>query len=92
MFFQLVLKDFKLKKLAVEPKTAQPIELDDEPVDPEINRSQSESTPSSIGRGPVERFQKLSLSPNGLLFPVEVILFPVEVRLRPNGHLPNIKC
>ena len=28
-----------LKKLVVEPKTAQPVEPDEEPVDPQLNRS-----------------------------------------------------
>ena len=32
--FQTCLKGFKLKKLVVEPKTAQPVEPDEEPVDP----------------------------------------------------------
>ena len=32
--FQTCLKGFKLKKLLVEPKMAQPIELDEESVDP----------------------------------------------------------
>ena len=39
MFFKLVLKGFKLKKLVVEPKTAQPVEPDEEPVDFQLNRS-----------------------------------------------------
>ena len=39
----------------------------------------------SSGRGPVEGGQKVSLSPSGLLF-------PVEVRLRPHDHLSSIKC
>ena len=57
----------------------------------------------SSGRGPVEGGQKVSLSPNGLFFPVKVEPQPVEVRLRsgrgpievqlrPNGHLSSIKC
>ena len=33
MFFNLVQKVFKLKKLVVEPKTAQPVEPDKESVD-----------------------------------------------------------
>ena len=52
MFFKLVLKGFKLKKLVVEPKTAQSIELDEEPVDRQLNRFRSRSTPSLTGRGP----------------------------------------
>ena len=31
--FQICLKDFKLKKLVVEPKTAQPVEPNEEPID-----------------------------------------------------------
>ena len=34
---QTCLKGFKLKKLVVEPKTAQPIEPDKESVDPQLN-------------------------------------------------------
>ena len=34
------------------------------------------------GRVPIEGGQKVSLSPSGLLFPVEVILFLVEVQSR----------
>ena len=34
----------------------------------------------SSGRGPVERGQKVYLSPSSLFFPVEVFLLPVEVR------------
>ena len=37
--FQTCLKGFKLKKLVVEPKMTQPIESDEEPVDPHLNRS-----------------------------------------------------
>ena len=46
MFFKLVLRGFKLKKLVVKPKAAQPVELDEEPIDPltqsvnhQLNRS-----------------------------------------------------
>ena len=39
MFSSLVQKVFKLKKLVVEPKTAQPDESDKEAVDPQLNRS-----------------------------------------------------
>ena len=51
MSFKLVLKDFKLKKLVVEPKMAQLVELDEEPVDRQLNWSRFGSTPSSVGRG-----------------------------------------
>ena len=36
--FQTCLKGFNLEKLVVEPKTAQPVEPDEEPVDPQLNR------------------------------------------------------
>ena len=52
MFFKLVLKCFKLKKLVVEQKTTQPVEPDEESVDRQLNRSRSGSIPSSIGPGP----------------------------------------
>ena len=45
-FSNLFKKVFKLKKLVVKPKMAQPVELDEEPVDRQLNRS----TPSSTGR------------------------------------------
>ena len=46
--FQTCLKGFnKLKKLVVEPKTAQPVESDEEPVNHQLNRSRS-------GQGPIE--------------------------------------
>ena len=48
MFFKLVLKGFKLKKLVVEPKTTKPNE---ESVDRQLNRSRSRLTPSLTGQG-----------------------------------------
>ena len=36
---QTCLKGFKLKKLVVEPKTAQPVEPNEESIDPQFNRS-----------------------------------------------------
>ena len=66
MFFKLVLKGFKLKKLGVEPKngsTGQPVVL----------------VRSSTGQG---RPKSFSLSQWPSLPPVKVILFPVEVRSR----------
>ena len=80
MFFKLVLKGFKLKKLGVEPKNGST---------GSTSRGIGQSVMlvrSSTGRGK----PKVSLSPSGLLFPVEVTLFLVKVRLRPNGHLPSI--
>ena len=49
--FQTCLKGFKLKKLVIEPKTAQPVESDEEPIDCQLNRSRSRLIPSSIGQG-----------------------------------------
>ena len=51
---------------------AQPVESVEEPVD----------RLCSSGRVSVEGGQKVSLSPSGFLFPVELILFLVEVQLR----------
>ena len=51
-FSNLFKKVFKLKKLVVEQKMAQPVELDEEPVDRQLNQSRPGSTPSSTGRGP----------------------------------------
>ena len=50
MFFQTCLKGFKSKKLVVEPKTTQSVEPDEEPVNHQLNRSRSESTPDSTGQ------------------------------------------
>ena len=52
MSFKLVLKDFKLKKLVVEPKMAQLVELDEEPVDRQLNWSRFGSTLRSTSRSP----------------------------------------
>ena len=73
MFFKLVLKDFKLKKLVVKPKMAQPVELDEEPVDRQLNRSRSGSTPSSTGRG----------SGRPPTQPIEIRVYPRLNRSRP---------
>ena len=51
MFFKLILKGFKLKKLVVEPKMAQSVELDEEPVDRQLNRSGSRLTHNSTDQG-----------------------------------------
>ena len=48
--FQTYLKGFKLKKLAIKSKTAQSVEPDEEPVDPQLNRSRNMSTLSSTGQ------------------------------------------
>ena len=48
--FQTCLKGFKLKNLVVEPKTAQPVEPDEEPINSHLNRSRSRSTPSSTSQ------------------------------------------
>ena len=49
--FPTCLKGFKLKKLVIEPKTVQPAESDEEPVDRQLNWSRSRLPPSSIGQG-----------------------------------------
>ena len=41
-FSNLFKKVLKLKKLVVEPKMAQPVELDEEPIDRQLNRSRPE--------------------------------------------------
>ena len=64
--------------MVVEPKTAQPIELDEELV----------NLFSSTDR----KVQKPSLSSRMVIQPVKVEPQPIEVRLRSNGHLPSIKC
>ena len=38
-YFPNLFKSFKLKKLVIEPKTAQPVEPDEELVDSQLNRS-----------------------------------------------------
>ena len=88
MSFKLVLKGFKLKILVVEAKTAQPVEPDEESIDPQLKQSRFGSTPSSTDRG----CKKLFLSSRTVVQPIKVEPQLVEVRLRPNGHLPSIKC
>ena len=56
-----------------------------EPVEEPVDRL------CSSGRVPVEGGQKVSLSPSGLLFPVDEILFPVEVQLRSDWG-PTVTC
>ena len=51
MSFKLVLKVFKFLSWLLSQKTAQPVELSEEPIDRKLNRSRSGSTPSSIDRG-----------------------------------------
>ena len=50
MFSNLVQKVFKLKKLVVEPKTAQPVEPDEELIDPQLNRSMGAKKPFLYSR------------------------------------------
>ena len=87
MSFKLVLKGFKLKKLVVEPKMTQLVELDEEPIDCQLNRSRSRSTPNSTCRG----CKKLSLSSKMIVQPVKVEPQLVEVRLR-FGRDPTVTC
>ena len=56
--FQTCLKGFKLKKLGVEPKMAQPVEPDEEPV--------------NIPTQPVEECKKPSLSSRTVVQPINV--------------------
>ena len=64
--FQTCLKGFKLKKLVVEPKMTQSVEPDEEPVDSQLNRSRSRSTPNStsrgLGRPPAQRVESVKNS------------------------------
>ena len=60
------LNGFKLKMMVVEPKTTQPIELDEEPV----------NLLSSTGR----RVQKSSLSSRTLVQPIKVEPQSIDVR------------
>ena len=83
--FQTCLKGFKLKKMIVDPKTAQPVESDEELIelDKELVESDKELIDlfSSIGW----EVQKLSLSSRTLIQ-------PVKGRPRSNYHLTCIKC
>ena len=56
--FQTCLKGFKLKKLVVEQKMAQPVEPDEEPVNPPTQ--------------PVEGCKKSSLSSGTVVQPIKV--------------------
>ena len=80
MFFQTCLKGFKLKKLVVEPKTTQPVELDEEPVNPQLNRSMSAKQPFLSSRTvvqPVNPYLNRSRSGQGA---VEVQLLPAKIK------------
>ena len=87
MFFKLVLKGFKLKILVVEQKTAQLVELDEEPVDRQLNRSRFRSTPSSTSRG----CKKLFLSFRTIVQLVKVEPQPVEVQSRSGQGVVEFK-
>ena len=52
--FQTCLKGFKLKKFVVVPKMAQLIELDEESVDPHLNRSRSGQGAVEVQRSPAK--------------------------------------
>ena len=58
--FQTCLKGFKLKKLVVKPKMAQPVEPDKEPIDPQVQLvngvNSNRSTASSTDRGVKKTF------------------------------------
>ena len=57
--FQTYLKGFKLKKLVVEPKTTQPVEPDEEPVDHQLNRSRGAKKPFLSSRMVVQSDEEL---------------------------------
>ena len=48
--FQTCLKGFKLKKISYWPKTAQPVEPDEESVNPQLNRSRGAKNSSLSSR------------------------------------------
>ena len=70
--FQYCLKDFKLKKMVVEPKMTQSVESNEEPID----------WFGSTGR----RVQKPSLSSKILVQPIKVEPQLVEVQRSPAMH------
>ena len=86
MIFKLVLKGFKLKKVGcLAKKMVQPVQL--------VDRL------CSSDQGPIEGGQKFLSLPVAFSSRSRLNLNrlrssqgPVEVRLRPNGHLPSIKC
>ena len=97
-FSNLFKKVFKLKKLIVEPKTVQPVELNEEPIDCQLNRSRSGSTPSSTCQGlgrpppaqPVEGAKNF-LSSRTIVQPVKVKPQSIEVRSR-SGRGLMVTC
>ena len=64
--FQTCLKDFKLKKLVVEPKMAQPIEPDEEPIDSQLNWLRGTKKHSLSSRTVVQPVKVRSMGDRGL--------------------------
>ena len=75
--FQTCLKGFKLKNLVVEPKTVQPVEPDEEPVDPQLNRSRCAKKNSLYS---IMVVQLIKIEPQ-----------PVKVQSR-TGRGPTVTC
>ena len=73
---QNYLKGFKLKRMIVEPKIAQPVEPDKEPIDPQLNQLMGE---------------KNLLSSKTVVQSVEVEPQPVEVWSR-GDRAPTVTC
>ena len=69
--YKICLKDFKLKKLVVEPKTTQPVEPDEESIDPHLNRSRVWTVTSQLPAQPIEGCKKPSLSSRIIVQPDE---------------------
>ena len=66
--FQSCLKDFKLKKMVVEPKATQMVELNKEPID--------------LFNSTRQMMQKSSLYSKMLVWSIEVVPHPVEYQSR----------
>ena len=84
--FQTCLKGFKLKKLVVESKMTQLVELDKEPIDPQLNRSRDAKKPFLSSRTVVQpvKVEPQPVDPhlNRLMSGQEV----VEVQRPPTKH------
>ena len=85
MFFQTCLKGFKLKKLVVEPKKAQLVEPDKEPVDHQLNWSKGAKNILSLPEWLFNWMRNRSTH-------TSTGRGSVKVWLRSNGHLPSTKC
>ena len=72
-------KGFKLKKLVVEPKTTQPIEPNEESINPQFNRSRGTKKSFLFSRMVV---QPIKVEPQPIEVQSRTCRGPVEVRLR----------